>query len=72
MSWTKDVFSTMVSSVGWDDSTNELIITWAKSGKTSAYAGFDEAKALELANAPSVGQMINTEIKSSGKPHRYV
>ncbi len=72
MSWMRPVYSSMVSEVGWDDSTNELLVRWAKSGKTSAYAGFDEAKAYELANAPSVGQMVLTEIKVSGKPHRYV
>ena len=72
MSWTKDVYSSMVSRVGWDDQTNELLVTWAKSGKTSAYGGFDEAKALELSTAPSVDQMVITEIKNSGAPHRYV
>ena len=72
MSWMRPVFSSMVSEVGWDSDTSELLVTWAKSGRTSAYSGFDEGKAMELANAPSVGQMVNAEIKSSGKPHRYV
>jgi hypothetical protein len=71
MSWTRDVYSSMVSSVGWDSDTNEILVRWAKSGKVSAYGGFDEAKALELANAPSVGQMVITEIKTGGS-HRYV
>jgi hypothetical protein len=62
----------MVSRVGWDSETQEVLVTWAKSGKTSAYAGFDEATAVALSVAPSVGQMVITEIKSSGKPHRYV
>ena len=72
MTWMKDVYSSMVSRVGWDDSTNELLVVWAKSGKTSAYAGFDEAKAYELANAPSVGQMVITEIKPQAASHRYI
>lgn len=72
MSWMRSVFSSMVSEVGWDSDTGELLVKWAKSGRVSAYAGFDEAKALELSNAPSVGQMVNTEIKNSGAPHRYV
>lgn len=71
MSWMKPVFSSMVSEVGWDDSTGELLVTWAKTGRMSAYQGFDEAKAIELSNALSVGQMINSEIKNSGAPHRY-
>jgi KTSC domain len=72
VSWNKPVYSSMVSEVGWDSETNELLVKWAKSGKISAYAGFDEAKAIELSNAPSVGQMVITEIKNSGNPHRYV
>jgi hypothetical protein len=72
MSWSKDVYSSMVSRVGWDDDTNELLVTWAKSGKTSAYGGYDEAKALELSVAPSVGQMVITEIKPGAASHRYV
>ena len=71
MSWSKPVFSTMVSEVGWDSDTNEILVTWAKGGRMSAYGGFDEAKAFELANAPSVGQMVLSEIKPQGK-HRYV
>lgn len=72
MSWNKDVYSTMVSQVGWDDSTGEILVKWAKSGKVSAYTGFDEAKAIELSVAPSVGQMVITEIKPSAAGHRYM
>ena len=63
MSWSQSVFSSMVSEVGYDSYTNELIVTWLKSGKQSAYQGVPEETALRLANAPSVGQMINDEIK---------
>jgi len=72
MTWMKPVYSSMVSEVGWDDATAELLVKWANSGKVSAYGGFDEAKAYELASAPSVGQMVITEIKNSGARHRYV
>jgi hypothetical protein len=71
MSWTRNVYSSMVSEVGYDTDSNELLVTWAKGGKTSAYAGVPEEKALELANAPSVGQMIISEIKPFYS-HRYV
>lgn len=63
MPWSKNVFSTMVSAVGYDEEKSELMITWAKSGKTSVYAGVPEGVALDLSNAPSVGQMVITEIK---------
>jgi hypothetical protein len=63
MSWSQSVFSSMVSEVGYDSDSNELIVTWLKSGKVSAYQGVPEDVALRLANSPSVGQMINDEIK---------
>jgi hypothetical protein len=63
MSWSQSVFSTSVSEVGYDSESGELMVTWAKSGKVSAYQGVPEDVALRLANAPSVGQMINDEIK---------
>ena len=63
MPWAKNVFSSMVSAVAYDEETAELMVTWAKSGKTSIYAGVPEGVALDLSNAPSVGQMVNTEIK---------
>ena len=70
MSWSKPVFSSMCQEIGYDDETQSLLVTWS-SGKMSAYAGVPEDKALELANAPSVGRMINDEIKPFYS-HRYV
>lgn len=69
-SWTQAVYSSNVQSVGYDDETNELLVTW-NSGRQSAYAGVSEETALALANAPSVGTMLNQEIKNV-YPHRYV
>jgi KTSC domain len=63
MSWSQSVFSSVVSEVGYDSDTGELLVTWSKSGKVSAYQGVPEDVAQRLANAPSVGQMINDEIK---------
>jgi KTSC domain len=63
MSWSQSVFSSMASEIAYDSDSNELLVTWAKSGKVSAYQGVPEDVALRLANAPSVGQMINDEIK---------
>ncbi len=53
MSWTVDVYSTMVSEIGYDDTAGEMIVTW-KNGKRSAYAGVDEGTALRISKAPSV------------------
>ena len=71
MSWDRPVFSSNVSSVGFDSESGDLLVTWSKSGKVSAYAGVPEDKALELSRAPSVGQMLNSDIKPYYQ-HRYV
>ena len=63
MSWSRSVFSDMVSEVGWDDEANELIVTF-KNGVTWAYSGADEAFADQLARAASVGRMFNAEVKN--------
>lgn len=70
MSWTQSVFSSNAESIGFDSNTNELIVTW-KSGRVSAYAGVPEDLALQVANAPSVGIMLNAEIKNQFN-HRYI
>ncbi len=68
--WTENVFSSNVQSVGYDTETQELIVTWI-SGKRSAYAGVPEETAVQLFKAASVGQMLNSEIKPRYS-HRYV
>ena len=47
-SWSRSVFSEMVSDVGWDPETEEILVTFKKGGKTAAYKGFDEGKAVEI------------------------
>ena len=67
--WQKEVYSSNVSSVGYDPETKELSITWMK-GKRSIYSGVPEELAEQLVVAPSVGSMLNAEIKNY-YPHRY-
>lgn len=69
--WWKDVFSSNVIQVGYDGQRKDLLVKWSKGGKTSAYHGVPEELALQLANAPSVGSMLNEEIKPFFS-HRYV
>ena len=69
MSWSRDVFSSNVSTVGYDPETKELSVTWSK-GKRSIYSNVPEELAEQLANAPSVGSMLNSEIKPYYS-HRY-
>ena len=70
MTWEKNVYSSMVSSVGYDRETKELYVTWVR-GKRSIYGpGVPEELATDLANAASVGAMVNAEIKPYFQ-HRY-
>jgi KTSC domain len=70
MAWSQSVFSSMITDVGWNDESEELLVTF-KNGRTAAYKGLTEDKAHELANAASVGSMFNSEIKNF-YPFRYV
>ncbi len=63
MSWSRSVFSSMVSEVGYDTNNKEMLVTWAKSHRTTAYEGVPEDVADACSRAPSVGQFINSEIK---------
>ena len=49
----------------------EYVYTFKKNGKRCAYEGVPEDVAIELSKAPSVGQMLNSEIKGQ-YPFRYV
>lgn len=70
MSWSKPVFSSMCVEVGYDERLKGMVVTW-KNGKRSLYEGVDEETALQCANAPSVGQFLNMEIKPNFN-NRYV
>lgn len=70
MPWSKDVYSSMVQTVGYDEEKQEMTIAWAKGGKSSIYSGVPEDVAVRLANTESVGTMIHTEIIPQ-YAHRY-
>ena len=72
MAWSKSVLSEMISDVGWNDETSELLVTFRKKGKTAAYKGFDEGTADLLSRAASVGGMFLSEIKPFADSWRYV
>jgi hypothetical protein len=62
MSWSKQVFSSMVQEIAWEDETQEMVITY-NNGQRYAYSGLDEGTAVEGSKAPSVGRWVNTEVK---------
>ena len=61
-SFSQDVFSSMTSSISYDADSQTMIITY-NSGKSYAYAGVPEDVARDAANAASVGEYINENIK---------
>jgi hypothetical protein len=72
MGWSKQVISEMISDVGWDDETEEVLVTFIKKGRTAAYKGFDEGTAERLSKAASVGSMFLSEIRPFADSWRYV
>jgi len=70
--WEQNVFSSHVSSIAYDSTTAEMIVTW-DNGRRSAYKNVTEAQAQQTANAPSVGQAMQEFKGNPGRyPHRYV
>lgn len=61
ITWSQTVYSSNVSEVGYDAESKELYVTWLK-GRRSVYSGVPEELAQQLANAPSVGSMMRTDI----------
>jgi hypothetical protein len=61
--WSKDVVSSNVANVAYEEEGGRLIITWNKGSRRSVYSGVPEELALQVASAPSVGSILNSEIK---------
>jgi len=61
-SFQQDVYSSMAQSVSYDADSQTMVITF-NNGKSYAYAGVPEDVARDTANAPSVGEYINENIK---------
>ena len=69
--WSKEVYSTNASVIAYEEEGSKLIVTWAKGSRRSAYYGVPEELALQVASAPSVGSILNTEIKPYFR-HEYI
>ncbi len=68
----RDVISDNVARVGFDDETQMLLVTWQKSGKTSAYGpGVSPELFDSVSKSWSVTDAINSEIKPQFS-HKYI
>lgn len=68
--WDQDVYSSDASSIGYDDETQTMYVTFQRGG-TYAYQGVPEDVARDAANAASVGSYLNENIKGS-YPYRRI
>ena len=66
--WSKEVFSTNVASIAYEEEGGRMFVTWLK-GRRSVYSGVPEELALQAASAPSVGSFLNSEIKPNFAHH---
>lgn len=62
--WSQSVFSSNVSEVAYDDETQDMTVTFQK-GQRYVYSKVPEDVARNLANAPSVGSMLRSEIQTN-------
>jgi hypothetical protein len=60
--WSQNVFSSNVSTVAYDAEEKVLYVTFQK-GQRYAYKDVPEDVAERLANAPSVGSMLRSDIQ---------
>lgn len=65
----RDVYSSNVSSIGHDQQSGELWVTW-DTGKTSIYSGVPSDVASSVMNDWSVGKALTGCIKGQFE-HRY-
>lgn len=61
--WSKEVLSSRISSIAYEEEGKRLIVTWAKGSRRSVWEGVPEDVAQQLALAPSAGSMINSDIQ---------
>lgn len=66
---TRNVYSSHVNTVAYNDETAELLVTW-DTGKTSVYSGVPYEKFDSATHSWSVGKYLHEHIKPV-HPHRY-
>ena len=62
MAWARQVYSSMVRELRYDEQTQELVVFWTK-GSPGVYSGVPEDAADELTRSASVGTVINSEFR---------
>lgn len=66
----RQVYSSVVSEIGYDIGKQELVVVWSRNGKRSIYEGVPAGLADEVMNAASVGLALRDSIQNN-YTHRY-
>lgn len=59
----RNVFSSHVDTIGYDEETGELHVTFSRTGKTAVYQNVPPRVAKDVLNAPSIGMALHTSIR---------
>lgn len=65
----RQVFSSHVKSIGYDDAKGELHVSY-QNGKTAVYEGVPPATARNVMSSASIGQALHAQVRGRFK-HRY-
>lgn len=66
----REVYSSVVSRMGYDDEKQELWVEWARGGRSSVYQGVPGHVADRIMKAPSIGAALRGGIQPL-YTHRY-
>jgi hypothetical protein len=67
----RNVFSSHISQIGYDDATQELHVVYRKGGKSGVYDKVPKQVADQVLMAPSIGTALHQLVRGQF-PHRYV
>lgn len=59
----RNVFSSHVEAIGYDEGSGELHVTFGRNGKTAVYQGVPTDIARDVMNAPSIGEAMWNSIR---------
>lgn len=54
----RNVFSSHVDAIGYDEESGELHVTFSRTGKTAVYQGVPPKVARDVLEAPSIGEAM--------------
>jgi len=67
----RNVFSSHVDQIGYDEEAGELHVTFSRTGKTAVYANVSAKEARAVLEAPSIGEAMWRQIRGQ-KPFGYL